>query len=125
VLDDTTIRDFLRDDYQKLVNVISFVTGDLSTGEELIQEALVRALTRSDRGEEIDPLRAWVSAVALKLSRSPWRRFAVERRARARVGKERPEADDASDEERRIVERALAALPRRQREVAVLRTSSG
>jgi RNA polymerase sigma-70 factor (ECF subfamily) len=121
VLDDTTIREFLRDDYQKLVNVVSFVTGDLSSGEELIQEALVRALIRSDRGEEIDPLRAWVSAEALNLSRSPWRRLAIERRARARAGKERVEADDAADEERLVVERALAALPRRQREVAVLR----
>ena len=60
-----------------------------------------------------------MTTVALNLARSGLRRLRSERRARARlhasmVG-EPPTAD------RLDVDRALAALPRRQREVAVLR----
>jgi RNA polymerase sigma factor (sigma-70 family) len=67
----------------------------------------------------IDSLEGWVMTVALNLARSGLRRIRSERRARARLDAsmvgEPPTAD------RLDVGRALAALPRRQREVAVLR----
>ena len=65
-------------------------------------------------------LPAWVAAVALNLTRSGWRRTMAERRARRRFP-ERSGSEASPSEEQLDVARALEALPRRQREVAVLR----
>jgi RNA polymerase sigma-70 factor (ECF subfamily) len=117
VLDDATIREFLRDDYQRLVNAIALLTGDIAAAEDVVQEALVRAWIRSDRGEELESLAAWVVVVAMNLARSRWRRILVERRARHGA----LAAEGGGHTERLDVERALASLPPRQREVAVMR----
>jgi len=85
-----------------------------------VQEALVRAWIRSERGELVESLPAWVAAVALNLTRSGWRRTMAERRARRRF-LERSGSAVTPSEEHIDVTRALEALPRRQREVAVLR----
>ena len=118
-MDETEIRLFLGEGYPRLVGAVALVTGDLATAEDAVQEAVVRAWERSDRGEQIVALDRWVAAVAMNLSRSGLRRLRVERLARPRlVGAATIDesSDDAVD-----VHRALAALPRRQREVAVLR----
>ena len=80
----------------------------------------MRAWMRSERGDRIDSLPAWVAAVALNQTRSGWRRAMAERRARHRLpgatgSTEEPSTDHVD------VAKALATLPRRQREVAVLR----
>jgi RNA polymerase sigma-70 factor (ECF subfamily) len=119
-VDDDTIRAFLRDDYPRVVAAVSLVSGSQATAEDAVQEALLRAWSRSERGEPIDSLPAWVVTVALNLSRSGIRRVMAERRARQRVMvRVGPVAEPSSDPT--DVRRALAALPRRQREVAVLR----
>jgi RNA polymerase sigma-70 factor (ECF subfamily) len=84
-----------------------------------VQEAVARAWERSQRGESIDSLPAWVTRVAVNLTHSRWRRARVEARGRERLGTRPAPAADADD--RMDVERALAALPRRQREATVLR----
>jgi RNA polymerase sigma-70 factor (ECF subfamily) len=94
--------------------------GSYPAAEDAVQEALVRAWTRSERGERVDSLPAWVAAVALNHTRSGWRRAAAERRARERLSHgHRPVT--APSEDHVEIARALADLPRRQREVAVLR----
>jgi RNA polymerase sigma-70 factor (ECF subfamily) len=68
----------------------------------------------------VESLPAWVASVALNLTRSGWRRTMSERRARRRL----PETSISAltpSEEHMDVARALETLPRRQREVAVLR----
>jgi len=80
----------------------------------------VRAWMRSERGEQLDSLPAWVAAVALNQTRSGWRRSMAERRARRRIP-ESSAASAAPSADHIDVARALEALPRRQREVAVLR----
>jgi len=119
VLDDTTIREFLRDDYPRLVNAVALLTGDASGAEDAVQEALVRAWIRSDRGDVIESLPAWVAVVAMNLTRSGWRRVTAERRARALLAS--VVADDSRGVDRVDIQRALAGLPRRQRQIAVLR----
>jgi RNA polymerase sigma-70 factor (ECF subfamily) len=84
-----------------------------------VQEALLRAWERSEKGEEIDSLEGWVTTVALNLARSGLRRIRSERRARARL--HTPALGKPPSADRIDVDRALATLPRRQREVAVLR----
>jgi RNA polymerase sigma factor (sigma-70 family) len=102
------------------VNAVALACGSYPAAEDAVQEALVRAWIRSERGDRFGSLAAWVTAVALNHTRSAWRRSAAERRARARLA-ERGTAAAPPGEDHVEVTRALAALPRREREVAVLR----
>jgi RNA polymerase sigma-70 factor (ECF subfamily) len=118
-LDEATIREFLAGDYPRLVAGVAMVTGSLPAAEDAVQEALARAWERSERGERIESLPAWVMRVAMNLSRSRFRRMRAEARARERIAAAvRPATDVAADVD---VRRALAGLPRRQREATVLR----
>jgi RNA polymerase sigma factor (sigma-70 family) len=119
VIDEAEIERFVREDYSRLVNAVALVAGDLSTAEDLVQEALARALDRP--GQHIEELANWVAAVALNLSRSRWRRLAVERRVRRLDERDDIREPTTVVDARLDVERALEGLPRRQREVAVLR----
>ena len=103
------------------------ISGSRAVAEDAVQEALARAWERSERGERIESLKAWVTTVAMNLVRSGFRRLMVERRARQRSGPggwpgaadgmpSVPGAEQALD-----VRRALMSLPRRQREATVLR----
>lgn len=115
------IREFLHTVYPRLVAGIGLVAGSRALAEDAVQEALARAWERSERGEEIRNLGAWVTTVALNLSRSGLRRFRAERRARERMRPRPRLAEEEPSPVRIDVERAVSALPRRQREVAVLR----
>jgi RNA polymerase sigma factor (sigma-70 family) len=102
------------------VNAVALASGSYAAAEDVVQEALVRAWMRSERGERLESLPAWVAAVALNLTRSGWRRAMAERRARGRSLQRSVSAVHPSEEQIDVA-RALEALPRRQREVAVLR----
>ncbi|MBA3738417.1 MAG: hypothetical protein H0W97_07590, partial [Actinobacteria bacterium] len=84
-LDDAEIRGFLARDYPRLVNAVALASGSYPAAEDAVQEALVRAWIRSERGEHVESLPGWVAAVALNLTRSGWRRTMAERRARRRL----------------------------------------
>lgn len=118
-VDEVAIREFLYMSYPRLVAAVGLTSGSRPAAEDAVQEALIRAWERSEKGEEIDSLERWVTTVALNLARSGLRRIRSERRARARLAStavgEPPTADRVD------VDRSLAVLPRRQREVAVLR----
>jgi RNA polymerase sigma-70 factor (ECF subfamily) len=103
-----------------LVNAVALACGSYPAAEDAVQEALVRAWIRSERGERFASLPSWVAAVALNSTRSGWRRAAAERRARRRLAGA-VEVTAAPCEDHVEVARAVAALPRREREVAVLR----
>jgi RNA polymerase sigma-70 factor (ECF subfamily) len=117
-VDEVAIREFLYTAYPRLVAAVALVCGSRPAAEDAVQEALLRAWERSEKGQAIDSLEAWVTTVALNLSRSGRRRLRSERRARAILAAPR---DFEPDVERLDVERALSALPRRQREAVVLR----
>jgi len=117
-VDEVELREFLRERYPRLVGAVALVTGDAASAEDAVQEAIVRAWERTERGEQIVALDRWVAAVALNLSRSRLRRLRVERLARPKL-LAAPPVQPSGD--RVDIARALAELPRRQREVAVLR----
>ena len=117
-VDEGAIREFLHTAYPRLVAAVALACGSRPAAEDAVQEALLRAWERSERGQEIDSLEAWVTTVALNLSRSTLRRLRSERRARTRLV---PPRGIEPDIERIDVERALTTLPRRQREAVVLR----
>lgn len=119
-VDEIAIREFLHTGYPRLVAAVALVGGSRPAAEDAVQEALLRAWERSERGESIESLNAWVATVALNLARSALRRVVAERRARSRLARtvlpgETPTSDRVD------VERALAGLPRRQREAVVCR----
>jgi RNA polymerase sigma-70 factor (ECF subfamily) len=118
-VDEVALREFLHTSYPRLVAAVALVCGSRPAAEDAVQEALLKAWERSEKGDEIQSLEGWVTTVALNLTRSGLRRIRSEGRARARLdtsGVGGPPTADRID-----VQRALAGLPRRQREVAVLR----
>lgn len=117
------IREFLSADYPRVVAAMALVSGSRPAAEDAVQEALARAWERSQRGERIENVRAWVTAVALNLVRSRFRRLAAERRAAERLGARLALAGPATSGPEAAIDvgRALAGLPRRQREATVLR----
>ena len=122
-MDDDRIREFVDGEYARVVATVALVCGSVATAEDSVQEALARAWEQLARGRNIDRLPAWITTVALNLARSQMRRWRAERRARDRLG---PLHDDLSNApaasgDAHAVRQALLALPRRQREVTVLR----
>jgi RNA polymerase sigma factor (sigma-70 family) len=124
-LDEEAIRRFLASDYPTLVANLALVSGSREEAEDAVQEALARAWVRSEKGDVIVALRAWIGVVALNLARSRFRRLRAERRAteilgsRALTSQRWEEAEPGSDlamDTRQLVRR----LPRRQREVVLL-----
>jgi RNA polymerase sigma-70 factor, ECF subfamily len=103
------------------VTAVALACGSYPAAEDAVQEALIRAWVRSERGERFDSLPAWVAAVALNHTRSGWRRAMAERRARQRVAERGRTVAAGPSEDQIEVTRAIEGLPRRQREVAVLR----
>ena len=120
--DQWTIAEFLARDYSRVVNAVAFAGVGFEQAEDAVQEALVRAWTQTEQGVPIRRLDAWVTVTAWNLSRSGLRRVRGEHRARERLAAGSfdaccpPTSEDAVD-----IARAMAVLPRRQREVAVLR----
>lgn len=110
--------EFYERDYARLVAGVGFVTGDLDLARDAVDEACARAWERLRRGADIDALGAWVRTVAMNYARGRFRRAAIDRRARQRLGV-REQDDGAAADTRLDVHRALATLPRRQREVCV------
>jgi RNA polymerase sigma-70 factor (ECF subfamily) len=120
LLSEADIREFLATGYPRLVAGLALVAGSRAAAEDAVQEAVARAWERSERGDRIESLPAWVTRAAVNLSRSRWRRMRVESRARDDLAP--VDAAGSSPSDARIdVRRALLALPRRQREATVLR----
>ena len=121
-IDDPTLRAFLPTDYPRVVNAVAMMGISYPEAEDAVQEALVRAWLMGDRGLTIERLDAWVAVVASNRARSGIRRLGAERRARARLS--RAASDDPSSVDLELaadITRSLASLPRRPRQVAVLR----
>ena len=116
-LDEPAIKTFLEQDYPRVVGVVALMSGDTAAAEDAVCEALARAWERSERGEAIENLGAWVTTVAMNLTRSRWRRILAERRARARMAVAEASADPDVGID---VRRALRSLSPRHREVLLL-----
>ncbi|HET9730218.1 MAG TPA: sigma-70 family RNA polymerase sigma factor [Acidimicrobiia bacterium] len=111
--------DFYGNEYERHVRALALVTGDRDTARDAVDEALARAWERIRRGVVIESLGAWVRVVAMNVARGRFRQRARDERMRARIIELRPQFGDAP-EAVIDVRRALATLPRRQREITVL-----
>jgi RNA polymerase sigma-70 factor, ECF subfamily len=119
-VDELRFDDFFLFDYPRLVGALGLVTGDRDLATDAVDEACARAWERLQRGKEIESLAAWVRVTALNVARGRFRRHATERRARERIARLALPASGRDTDGALDVRAALAALPRRQREVVVL-----
>jgi RNA polymerase sigma-70 factor (ECF subfamily) len=101
------------------------VARSLPAAEDAVQEALARAWERSERGERIESLPAWVMTVAMNLVKTGLRSRMRERRALARLQDPgtRAAIQEVLDrsEDLVVLRDALGTLSARQREVTILR----
>ena len=125
-MDEVELAAFIRTSYPRIVGTVALVCGSRVLAEDAVQDALVKAWERMERGRHLDSLPAWVTTVALNGARSSFRRIAAEQRARGRMVPGQAPAPDMGEETMDFeVQRALAGLPRRQREMTVLRYYGG
>jgi RNA polymerase sigma-70 factor (ECF subfamily) len=104
--------------YRRLVGQMFVLCGDLSTAEDIVQEAFVRALDHVRGFRRTDNPEAWLSRVAINLQRSRWRRMKRYAGLEPRLV-ERRLPEDLSAEAIDLMD-VLATLPVAQREVVVL-----
>lgn len=109
---------FFLEMHDRLFQALYLLTGDRYEADDLAQEALLRAYERWDRVRTMDSPAGYVYRTALNLHRSRLRKLSVRaRRAFAAVPSEDPVSAVAASQD---VRRALARLPRGQREALVL-----
>ncbi|WP_380163797.1 RNA polymerase sigma factor [Jannaschia sp. R86511] len=116
--DEQALRELYAATYPRLVGVVGAVCGSRQDAEEAVQDAFVRLLDQWPKVSTYDDPEAWVRKVALGFASNRRRKVLNGVRAVLRHGPP-PEAPsptgDAVD-----LRRALASLPRAQREVVVL-----
>jgi RNA polymerase sigma-70 factor (sigma-E family) len=123
-----SIADLFRARHVDLVRLATLLVGDQATAEDVVQDVFARVCARAGRlaGTGIAP--SYFRTAVVNACRSVHRRRTTARRfgdsAEARIWSEPSGSAEAAvvlAEDRRRVLRALAALPRRQREALVLR----
>lgn len=113
---------FVETEYSQVVASVALMTGDSDGAEDAVQDALAALWQRQD-GFRPDNVAAWVTVVAANGSRSTLRRRGAEARAFERLG---PSATASNDDaasrvsDAGLISAALAELPDRQRQIAVL-----
>jgi RNA polymerase sigma-70 factor (ECF subfamily) len=110
--------EFFRDEYGRLAKACLLLTGDPSEAEELAQDAFCRVFARWNDVRSMDSPTGYLYRTALNLNRKRIRRLAVRARHLVNLGERTSDVDVA--DERLDVLRAVAGLPRGQREAVVL-----
>jgi len=128
-LDSAAIAALFRDHHAELVRLALLMVGDLATAEDVVQDVYA-SLHRGSRARSVEAPLPYVRAAVLNGCRSILRRRAVAHRVglahRVSLNDETTvrasaESEVILSEDRRQVLSALARLPRRRREVLVLR----
>ena len=112
----TSFTDLYVSSFARLVGQVAVVTADREAAEEAVQEAFGRLWRRWDSLSVYDRPEAWVRRVAINVAISRWRRM----RRLLPLGvtvRAAPEDDPAT---RHDVQKALQALPLRQRHALLL-----
>ena len=101
------------DHYDRLLRDLSYLTGDVSLAEDLVQETFVRALTGLRRFDGRARFVTWLRGIALNLVRQRWRSWSRRRRAHARlreIGERLAPPTDCDPEGAELLRRRAAAL---------------
>jgi RNA polymerase sigma-70 factor (ECF subfamily) len=117
--EEPTFQTFFTTHYERLARALFLLCGDAGEAEDLAQEAMVRVYERWSRVSEMSSPEGYLYRTALNLHRSRLRKVVTRRKQRGDQPSAPADPADAAvagDE----VARALAALPRGQREAVVL-----
>lgn len=129
--DFAAIRDTFAEHWAPLVAYLTALTGSRDTAEDVAQQTFWRLWERRASWRIQGSLRAFLFKVARNLAVSEYRRRvlvherSVESASRDVVGVITPLEHLEQDELRRTLEQAISGLPRRRREVFVLRCVHG
>ncbi|MEP6697088.1 MAG: SigE family RNA polymerase sigma factor [Pseudonocardiales bacterium] len=109
--------------YRRLVRLAALLLDDLSTSEEIVQDAYVKMHAAWRRIRDPQAAEAYLRTTVVNLSRSRMRHRQVAERHAPRPMPDAASAEHGAMEsfERQAVMTALRALPTRQRECLVLR----
>ena len=120
---DAAIGQLFEEQYRPLLRLASLLVDEPATAEDVVQESFVRLHRSWDGIRDLDAAAAWLRSTTLNLARSGLRRRQVFGRLRVVPADDAPSAESHAvlSDNRRMVVEALRALPRRQREVLVLR----
>jgi RNA polymerase sigma factor (sigma-70 family) len=113
-----SFEEFFRDEYTNLLKAMYLVAGTRHEAEELTQEAFVKAYERWDLVRRADNPQGYLYRIGLNVYRSKLRRAARGAKKALRPAGE-SDAFEAADD-RDAIGRALAELPRGQREAVVM-----
>jgi len=111
-----TFESFYERDYHAVVGLLTALTGNRSTAEDLAQDAFLATHRRWHHISCYDNPEAWVRRVATNLAISRFRRAAAEARALLRMRGERPVVESARNE----FWDAVRGLPSHQAQVIAL-----
>ncbi|GIG60181.1 RNA polymerase sigma24 factor [Longispora fulva] len=109
---------FYRDTHRRVLTYLYAVCGDLSTAQDVTQEAYARAWQRWGRLAGYDDPEAWVRTVGWRLAAGNWR--AARRWLVARVRLAQPDVSAGPSPDNVAIMAALAQIPPAQREAVVL-----
>lgn len=103
---------------RRLLQYAYAMTGDLTTAQDLTQEAYIRAWQHWHQISAFERADAWLRLVVTRLATDRWRRMRVSRRADA--SRRPPESTPAPSEDTVVLVTALRRLPAQQRRAICL-----
>lgn len=112
------VREVYQASYRRLVLQLVGTCGDLSSAEDVVQEAFVRAIARGAAFRRTDNPEAWLRQVALNLARSRWRRMKMLTGLMPRLAESTSSPGLSPDHVTLMA--ALARLPHAQREAITM-----
>ena len=115
------LTDLFRGHHLELVRLALLMTGDLATAEDVVQDVFERLHRRWPNLQRQDSSLAYVRSSVLNGCRSVHRRALVARRHAPGLAEPPTGGAETAADERSDLMAALSRLPRRQREVLVLR----
>ena len=115
------LTDLFRGHHLELVRLALLMTGDLATAEDVVQDVFERLHRRWPNLQRQDSSLAYVRSSVLNGCRSVHRRALVARRHAPGLAEPPAGGAETAADERSDLMAALSRLPRRQREVLVLR----
>lgn len=119
--DEQQMRVFYEREYPRVFGAVAMYVGSVALAEDIAQEALTKALSRWSRIRDVDRPGAYVHRIAINLANAHFRRRRIAHRVQARLGPSEDVHRDSDAADAVAVRGAVAELPRRQRQVVVLR----
>ena len=118
-----TFEAFFEDEKDRLLRILSVITGSRSEAEDLAQEAFTKVFERWDRVAAMDEPAGYLHRTAMNLFRNQYRRARVAVGRAVGLGPDKDVFEDVDD--RDAATRALASLTPRQRAAMVLTEALG